>query len=128
MPGLPISLPPLILLHACTLVGMGAYLFLLPLDPPARTNSAPPWLHQHFARPHLYYDVLRADRRESVPARFGPVALDDKCAVALKYWSERRSMSEEGKREVLWVVTYDGALSLILGWQLGRWAWSILLH
>jgi len=29
-------------------------------------------------------------------------------------------MSEEGKREVLWVAVYDGALSLILGWQLGR--------
>ena len=29
-------------------------------------------------------------------------------------------MSEEAKREVLWVAAYDGALSLILGWQLGR--------
>jgi hypothetical protein len=37
MPGLPISLPPLIL-HACTLVGMGAYLFLLPIGP-SRENQ-----------------------------------------------------------------------------------------
>jgi hypothetical protein len=41
--------------------------------------------------------------------------------LALKYWSERRSMSEDGKREFLWMAVYDGALGLILGWQLGRW-------
>jgi len=33
MLGLPINLPPIILLHACTVVGMGADLFLLPVGP-----------------------------------------------------------------------------------------------
>jgi hypothetical protein len=50
-----------------------------------------------------------------------PLRLMASVLLALKYWSERRSMNEEGKREFLWVVAYDGSLSLILGWQLGRW-------
>jgi hypothetical protein len=41
--------------------------------------------------------------------------------LGVKTWSERRTMSEEGKQEFGWVAAYDGVFGLFLGWQLGRW-------
>ena len=122
MLGLPINLPPLILLHASTLVSMGAYWFLLPVGP-SRENQLRATLGSASISLGLAYILTSyvpiAENQflhASVPLRLMASML-----LALKYWSERRSVSEEGKREFLWVAAYDGALSLILGWQLGRW-------
>lgn len=63
---------------------MGAYLFLLPVGPSRENQLRATLGSASISRPRLYYDVLRADHRESVPARFGPVALDNKRAVGTK--------------------------------------------
>jgi hypothetical protein len=49
-----------------------------------------------------------------------PLRLLASVLLGVKTWSERRTMSKEGRKEVLWVAAYDGALGLYLGWQLGR--------
>jgi hypothetical protein len=122
MLGLPINLPPLILLHASTLVGLGTYLFLLPVGP-SRENQLHATLGSASISLGLAYimtSYMPIAENQFLHASV-PLRLMTSVLLALKYWSERRSMSEEGKREFLWVAAYDGALSLILGWQLGRW-------
>jgi hypothetical protein len=101
---------------------MGAYWFLLPVGP-SRENQLGATLGSASISLGLTYImtsyVLIAKNQflhASVPLRLMASVL-----LVLKYWSERRSMSAEGKRELLWAAAYDGPLSLILGWQLGRW-------
>jgi len=90
MLGLPINLPPLILLHACTLVGIGAYLFLLPVGP-SRENQLRATLGSASISLGLAYIMTSyvsiAENQflhASVPLRLVASVL-----LALKYWSER---------------------------------------
>jgi hypothetical protein len=119
---LPVNLPPLILLHASTLVSIGAYMFIQPAGP-SRENQLRATLGSASISLGLVYlmtSYVPIAENQFLHASV-PLRLLTSVLLGVKSWSERRTMSEEGKREFLWVAAYDGFLGLFLAWQLGRW-------
>jgi hypothetical protein len=49
-----------------------------------------------------------------------PVRIILASAAGLKLFLNR-SMTEDGRKEMIGVLLYDGLGGLFLGWQLGRW-------
>ena len=122
MLGLPINLPPVILLHASTLVVIGTYLFTQPVGS-SRENHLRATLGSasiSFGLAYFMTSYVPIAENQFLHACV-PLRLLTSVLLGMKLWRERGTMSEQGKKEFMWVAAYDGGLSLFLGWYLGRW-------
>jgi hypothetical protein len=122
---LPVNLPPLILLHASTLVSIGAYMFIQPAGP-SRENQLRATLGSASISLGLVYlmtSYVPIAENQFLHASV-PLRLLTSVLLGVKSWSERRTMSEEGKREFLWVCL-RGLLAEVEGCWAGRsWGWK----